>query len=194
MRKLVVVAFAVFLAVAASADALIYKSSEKGKFTGGGQESSVTYNGYWVLELATTNLTAIYWYTVAGSKYYGHNEFNYIHLSRFVGKNRSFSTLTDCVSGPDSSGYAFFSICLKGQDQNLASGTGRSAVCPRTLKGTWNQIDQMNGEPLNSEFTLSLSYQPSMTVTNNDAGNSAETILSGLAGWLESKGYRPEQP
>lgn len=176
----------------ASADVLIYRSTERFQLAGDGQEVAISYKGYWIIDLATTNVTSIHWSSYRGQKWSEIVRLQYPLLFKVDGKNRSFSFLTEAATSQDQ--LASSSVFIKGQNQTVTIGTGRTGLHPRTMSGKLQQVAPGSQSHESHENTLSFSYAQSMTATNNDAGNSVQTILNRIVGQLEATGYHLTNP
>lgn len=193
MRRILSILFLALATFTTSADVLIYRASERVKFTGLEHEAVVPYRSYWIIDLNTTNVASVHWFSNKGDKRYHTNLLARPWLSKVEGKNRSFSFLTESISGAVEPWSVF--TFAKGRNQNITIGTGRTAYYPRTFTGTGGQVGPgPQGGPISFEATYSFVYAQSMTVTNNDAGNDAQTILNGIAQQLESDGYYSSAP
>lgn len=192
MSAIVSIVILAVATLAASADVLIYKTSEQFKLAGDGQEVAISYKGYWIIDLATTNVTSIHWSTYRGQKWSEIVRLQYPLFFKVDGKNRSFSILTEAATSQDQ--LASSSVFIKGQNQTVTIGTGRTGQHPRTMSGKLQQVAPGSQSHESYENTLSFSYAQSMTVTNNDAGNSVQTILNRMVGQLESTGYHLTNP
>lgn len=192
MRRILSILFLALATSTLSADVLIYKTSEKFKLAGDGQEVAISYKGYWIIDLATTNVTTIHWTSYRGQKWSEIVRLQYPLLFKVDGKNRSFSFLTEAATSQDQ--LSTSSIFIKGQNQTVTIGTGRTGQHPRTMSGKFQQVAPGSQSHESYENTLSFSYAQSMTVTNNDAGNSVQTILNGIVGQLETTGYHLINP
>lgn len=192
MRTILSILVLALAAFTASADVLIYKTSEQFKLAGDGQEVAIAYKGYWIIDLATTNVTSIHWSTYRGQKWSEIVRLQYPLFFKVDGKNRSFSFLTEAATSQDQ--LSSSSVFIKGQNQTVTIGTGRTGQHPRTMSGKLQQVAPGSQSHESYENTLSFSYAQSTTVTNNDAGNSVQTILNGIVGQLEASGYHLTNP
>jgi len=193
MRRILPILFLALATLTASADVLIYRVSERVRFTGLGNEAVAPYRGYWIIDLNTTNVAFVHWLTARNEKRYNTNWLTNPVLSKVDGKNRSYSFLSESLSAVHEPWSV--STFLKGKNQNLVIGTNRTGFYPRSFSGTASQVGPgPQGNHISFEVTYNFVYAQSMTVTNNDAGNSAQTILNGISQQLESDGYYSSPP
>lgn len=190
MRQTLQLLLFAFVQFTASADVLIYQSGETSRITGSGREMALSYSGYWVVDLNNTNVSVIQWTTYQGYKSYRQRALEHPFLSLVQGKNRSFSFLTESLSSENQPWTS--SLFIKGQNQKLVLGTGITNNFPRTMGGTWQQVFPDGGSQTSWEKSLRLTYAETMTKTNNNAGNSVQTILDGIVSRLQKRGYQPD--
>jgi hypothetical protein len=175
-------------AFTSSADVLIYRVTERVKYTGLGNEGTTTYKGYWIVDPGATNVAVIRWNETQGNKHYFQEVLRRPILTRVDGKGHSSTYLTESLFGVDRdwSTHTF----AKGLNQTLPIATGRTAGYPRTLSASGSQIGpyRLQGN-IALEISASFVYAQPLTITHNDAGHDIPTILSSMSVQLEQQGY-----
>ena len=180
-------------ALSASADVLIYRTSEKVKATGGGNEGTSAYRGYCIIDLGATNAVFIRWHELRGNKRYFTDTLSRAVFTRVEGKNHSYFFLTESLTGSQEPWSSY--ISAKGQNQDLIIGTGKTAFYPRTLSGSAGQVgpDPQVGN-ISFEVASTFVYSQAITVANNDAGNGLASIVDTILQQLEAEGYSGSRP
>jgi len=195
MRTFLTLAALIVSLSAASADELVYRTIERAKTSGAGGENARTYSSYWIIDLdgnIGTNASIVRSYTSEKQKFYLTNSMPVL-LAQINGKN-SFSILATGTRDPDltyDKSMWVLSVSAKGANKGMPIATGRSGSYPQTMTGAALQAGPYLGQITDVEVHLDFSYQQSMTVTNNDAGNNAQTILNAITSQLQSEGYQP---
>src|SRR5688572_24666935 len=165
MRTILSILFLALVTFTTWADVLVYRVSERIRFTGMGNEAVTPYRGYWIIDLSTTNVAFVHWRTARGDKRYSTNSLSNPVLSKVDGRNRSLSFLSESISAVDEPWSVF--TFAKGQNQNLVIGTGKTGYYPRALTGTGGQVGPgPEGNSISFEATFNFVYSQSMTVTN----------------------------
>jgi hypothetical protein len=175
-------------AFSSSADVLIYRVTERVKYTGLGNEGTTTYKAYWIVDPGETNVAVIRWSETPGNKRYFQEILRRPILTRVDGKGHSLTYLTESIYGVnrDWSTHTF----AKGLNQSLPIATGRTAAYPRTLSASGSQIGPYKFQGnLAFEISASFVYAQPLTIAHNDAGHDISAILSSMALQLEQQGY-----
>jgi hypothetical protein len=191
MKSILGFVLAVCIPSLASAELLVYKSSEKSKFTGGGRETTYSYTGFWVLDLSNTNVMRIHAWTASGRKFYSVGSPTF-HWTALFGNNRTYFALNLGNVSTDPT-YRWRAAFVKGQCQTLITSDTASAFYPRTMSGSWLELtpnpSNQNDTGL-SDVTLTFSFQKPMTVESNNAGETAQALIDRLSSIFESQGYQ----
>jgi hypothetical protein len=194
MKKILTLAALALSLLTASAGVLIYRTVERVKTVGGGAEGTLNYGGDWIINPDSGDASIIRWYTWNGQKLYRTNSMPHMLFTRVNGKGRSFSVLAfgGTVGDFTYNGQPWvLNVHAEGQNKSVTIASNATASYPRTMKGSVVEIGPEGDTVLDLGSILNFSYQQSMTVTNNDAENDAQTILNAIASQLQSEGYQP---
>jgi hypothetical protein len=183
----------IFSLACSAAELVIYKYAGKEHAYTTGFEVPSSYQGQFILDVATTNGSWVGWQTIHGNKIYWVNPTtNFVAVTIGGANSRTYTLLAEADSTHDSQGNLNLNSAIyKGLNSTLQVSSNQSLTFPRMLTADETQVasSPTYGQEL-FQSTAIYVFQSTLTQTNNNANKSIDDVVNQLAQSLESQGYR----
>lgn len=180
-----------FVAFTASAELLVYRTTEVTKTTGNDRFRTVVGQGFTVYDVTNSKAMEILAFQ-AGGKTYRTNEFTNIVVAASSGPGHN-STTTFAASNVETNGNVGFYF-ITGKSFTLTTSTNASVIAPKNMTGIARSIAFQNEtNAVVTESSLNLHFDPKITGTNNNVQHTYGEVIDTLIAGLKARGFTEEK-
>ena len=172
-------------AVSASAELLIYRTTEVNRVTGNDRFRTFVQQGYTVYDITNSRATFLL-RCGAGTNLVTTNEVTNVVVAESTGPGHSSITTLAGSNTDTNDNLNFFFV--KGRNSPLMLSSNSVVTAPRNAEGIARKItftDDAKTNAVTAESSLILHFDSKLTTTNNNSGLSYTDVLSNLVSRLQ---------